>query len=95
MAELDGVMCAASSHRERDRMRAIKALILRPDFEFVCELFNVAERKLRFWIRAFIQQGIDGLLDKDRPGRPRTISVEHDERLRDLLHTLGAIQSNA
>lgn len=85
MAELDGALRAAASHRERDRLRAIKALILRPDFEFVLELFNVSERTLRVWIHVFNLQGIDGLLDKGRPGRPRAIGQEHEEHLRDLI----------
>lgn len=85
VAELDGAMRAAASHRERDRLRAIKALILRPDFEFVRELFDVSERTLRVWICAFNRQGIDGLLDRAHPGRPRAIAAEHDERLSDLI----------
>jgi transposase len=85
MAELDGAMRVAASPRERDRLRAIKALILRPDFEFVLELFNLSERTLRAWIKVFNLQGLDGLLDKGRPGRPRAIGQEHEERLRDLI----------
>jgi transposase len=85
MSELDAAMRAAASHRERDRLRAIKALILQPDFQFVLELFDLSERTLRAWISAFNLQGIDGLLDKDRPGRPRAIGQEHEERLRDLI----------
>lgn len=85
VAELDAAMRAAASHRERDRLRAIKALILRPDFEFVLELFNLSERTLRAWIKVFNLQGIEGLLDKDHPGRPRAIGQEYEERLRDLI----------
>lgn len=85
LCELDEAMRGAASPRERDRLRAIKALILRPDFEFVLELFNLSERTLRAWIKAFNLQGIDGLLDKERPGRPRAIGAQHEERLRDLI----------
>jgi transposase len=78
-------MKAAASHRERDRLRAIKALILRPDFEFARELFNLSERTLRAWIHVFNRQGIDGLLHKKSPGRPPAISAEQEERLADLI----------
>lgn len=84
-AELDAAARAAASARERDRLRAVKALLLKLDFAVVCELFGVAERTLRVWVQAFNLQGIDGLLDKDRPGRPRAIAQDQAERLRDLI----------
>ena len=84
-AELDAAIKTAASARERDRLHCVKALLLRPDFEFVRELYDLSERTLRVWIHAFNRQGIDGLLDRPRPGRPAAIPASHEERLRDLL----------
>ena len=83
--ELEGAIKAAASTRERDRLQAIKALLLDAPFHFVCELYGLSERSLRRWVCAFNLQGIDGLIDKPRPGRPAAIPAAHAERLRDLI----------
>jgi transposase len=85
MAELDGAVKAAASAREQVRLRVIKALLLGITPAQVAELFCVTDRSLLTWIKAFNLQGIEGLLDKERPGRPRAIGEEHVERLCDLL----------
>ena len=85
MSELEGAIRAAVSHREHDRLRAVKALFMGIEALLVAKLYDVHERTLRLWIRVFNRQGIDGLLDKQRPGRPRAIALEHDERLCDLI----------
>jgi len=86
MAELNAGIKAAASRAEVRRMQAIKALLLGAAHPFVCELFSIERQTLVVWIKAFNAQGIDGLTDKPRPGRPRKIGQEHTERLVDLLH---------
>jgi transposase len=85
MAELDAAIKAARTQPNQLRLQAIKALVLGIDFVRVAELFLTTERSLRTWVAAFNRQGIDALIGKGRPGRPRAIGSEHDERLRDLL----------
>jgi transposase len=53
--------------------------------DIVAELHNISRQTLLIWIKAFNTQGIDGLIEKDRPGRPRKIAADHTERLTDLL----------
>jgi transposase len=84
-AELDVAIKAAPTRPAQNRLQAIKALIMGFGFAGVGELYNMSERTLRTWVVAFNLQGIDGLLDKPRPGRPRAIGAEHTERLRDLI----------
>lgn len=52
------------------------ALILGLERAAVRHIFGIDERTLQRWIRAFNERGIDGLLDKVKPGRPRRIAPE-------------------
>ena len=85
LAELDGAIKAAVSRRSAARLQAIKALLLGLDAGAIASLFNVSRDTLTIWIKAFNAQGIEALLDRSRPGRPRAIDPEHSERLRDLI----------
>jgi putative transposase len=85
MAELETAIKAAPTQRANDRLRAMKALVLGLDAPVVAELFSVSPRTLNNWVRAFNTQGIDGLIDDPRSGRPRTIPEDQTERLRDLI----------
>lgn len=84
--ELDLAIKAAPSLAAQQRLQAIKALLLGVEHALVAKLYSVQPQTVRIWVRAFNQQGIDGLTDKPRPGRPRAIEASHTERLTDLLH---------
>lgn len=49
----------------------------------VAEHFNVSNNTVRKWRRRFIEQGIAGLHDASRPGRPREIG---DDKLMELIN---------
>jgi len=85
VGELNAAIKAAMTQRSRSRLQAVKALIMGIDYLQVAELFLTTERSVRTWVAAFNRQGIDGLIDKPRPGRPRAIGTEHEDRLRDLI----------
>lgn len=85
MEALDVAAHCAVSRQSSDRMRAIKALILGLNPPAVAETFGVSDATLRRWIRAFNESGVDGLIDKPRPGRPRVIQPDQAEAARDLL----------
>lgn len=76
---------ASSDKRARTRLQAIKALLLHIPAEQVAKLFCVCERTLRAWVRAWNKQGIDGLIDRRHPGRPRIIKHEQAQELRGVL----------
>jgi transposase len=78
-------MNAARSRRSRDRMMALRALLLGESFESVYRIFNVAPRTLQRWVARFNARGIDGVIEVKRPGRPRRIGAEHEERLREIF----------
>ena len=85
-AELDGAIRAAVSAASVRRMQAIKALLMGAMHGFVAELFSVDAQTLRVWVKAFNRQGIDGLTEKPKPGRPRAIDAAQTQQLVDLLH---------
>lgn len=57
-------------------MLAIKSLIMGVDFEVVCSIYSISDRTLGRWVAAFNRQGVDGLVDDKRSGRPRLIGQE-------------------
>lgn len=85
LADLETAAKVAPSKRSSVRLRAIKALIIGIDFMQVMALFDVAERTLRDWISAFNQQGIDGVIERNHPGRPRVIAEEQATYLHGLI----------
>ena len=66
-------------------MTAIRALILGQRHKDVAVIFNVTERSVQRWIRAFNASGIDGLIERARPGRPRRIHPDQSDRLCELI----------
>jgi transposase len=66
-------------------MMAVKALILGVQHEQVAALFSVNEDSLGRWVRRFNEQGIDGLIEGHRSGRPRSIKPEQADVYRELV----------
>jgi transposase len=52
----------------------------------VSELLGDAPRTVAYWVRRFERDGLGGLTEEERPGRPRRLSEDHiqdiDEALR-------------
>ena len=55
------------------RLNAIHLLLLGAPYPLVLRNSLVSERTLRLWIARFNEQGIDGLIYRPRPGRPRLL----------------------
>lgn len=84
-AELEIAMKAAASARSRDRMRAVRALILGETWESVMRIFEICEKTLERWVQRFNTSGIDGLVDKPRSGRPPAIPEEKAAECLELI----------
>lgn len=82
LEELRVAMEAAPNKRCYVRLNAIRLLLSGVPRESVCEIFCRTDRMVRLWIEMFNRGGIDGLITKSRPGRPRKVKLE---RVRDLL----------
>lgn len=66
-------------------MMAIRALAVGIPHVQVTLLHQVTSRTLSNWINRFNQRGIDGLIDRKRPGRPRSLPADKAEQYRDLI----------
>jgi putative transposase len=80
--ELAVAMEAAPNRRSFVRLCAIRALLLGQSRANVCLMFNRTDRMMRLWIELFNRGGIDALITRPKPGRPRKVKLE---RVRDLL----------
>ena len=56
------------------RLNAMHLLLLGAPYEVVLRNSRCGERTMRLWISRFNQLGIDGLIYRPRPGRPRLLS---------------------
>ena len=91
-SELDAAIKACVSDQSRSRLRAIKGLIIGGAFDFVCELFSISDRTLRRWVKAWNEQGIDGLIDRHHPGRPRAIAEEQAEYFEKVIEDPSLVE---
>lgn len=42
----------------------------------IAELLGDSQRTVRYWINSYLDRGLQGLVDEERPGRPRKLSAE-------------------
>ena len=82
LQELSVAMEAASNKRSYIRLAAIRSLLLGITRTTVCQQFCRTDRMVRLWIELFNRGGIDALITRPKPGRPRKVKLE---RVRDLL----------
>lgn len=75
-------MDAAPNKRSYIRLAAMRALLMGIARATVCQMFCRSDRMVRLWITQFNGAGIDGLITKARPGRPRKVELK---RVEDLL----------
>lgn len=80
--ELSVAMEAAPNKRSYIRLAAIRSLLLGLTRITVCQQFCRTDRMVRLWIELFNRGGIDALITRPKPGRPRKVKLE---RVRDLL----------
>jgi len=80
--ELRVAMEAAPNKRSYIRLNAIRCLLLGQERKMVCETFSRSDRMVRLWIEMFNRGGIDALITKPKPGRPRKVKLE---RVADVL----------
>ena len=65
------VMEAAPNKRSYIRLAAIRALLMNLPRATVCQMFDRTDRMVRLWIECFNRGGIDALISRPKPGRPR------------------------
>ena len=79
-AQLRELECRASrasgAHRDVTRARVILALLVDPSPSAAGRAVGVDVKTVRRWRDRFALEGLPGLADKDRPGRPLQIRAE-------------------
>jgi transposase len=85
MSDLDIAAAASPSQRGHNRLLAIRALMLGISHNQVAALFCINRRTLLNWIHRFNEQGIDGLIERPRSGRPRAIKPDHVEKIKEII----------
>lgn len=75
-------MEAAPNKRSYVRLNTIRSLLLGLSRATLCQQFCRTDRMVRLWIEIFNRGGIDALITKPKPGRPRKVRLS---RVRDLL----------
>ncbi len=80
--ELRVAVEAAPNRRSSIRLNAIRSLLLGGPRKTVCDIFCRTDRSIRLWIELFNRGGIDALITRVKPGRPRKVKLQ---QVRDIL----------
>lgn len=67
------------------RLNAIHLLMIGVESEKVLKNSNISRRMFYTWIHRFNTLGLDGLIHKPRPGRPRILNAEMKDKIIELL----------
>jgi transposase len=57
----------------------------------VAQALGDSPRTVQNWLRRFEEEGLAGLTEADRPGRPRALTDEHRAQIGDALRSLPAV----
>lgn len=67
------------------RAQAVRAVVQGRRIQQVSAAFQLTYSALRKWVHRFANQGLQGLLDRPRSGRPRTVTCELEQQLNRLI----------
>ena len=93
LAELETAAGPTVSLTSHVRIMAIKALLLGITHDQVAKLYETTRRNLSRWIDRFNRSGIDGLIQRPRPGRPRKITHDKREEYIALIYSAAQLES--
>jgi transposase len=85
LSTLDTVLKQTKEARVFRRAQAVQAVVAGQHVSAVSATFHVANSALRTWVQRFAQEGLQGLLDRPRSGRPPTVPWELAQPLHRLV----------
>ena len=85
LTTLDTMLKQTKEARVFRRAQAVHAVVAGQHVSAVSATFHVANSARRKWVQRFAHQGPQGLLDRPRPGRPRTVTCELEQHLNHLV----------
>jgi transposase len=65
--------------RVRQRILAIRLLVMGHTVPQAAPMVGLKERQVRNWVHRFEAQGLEGLRDRPRPGQPKHLRTENEE----------------
>ena len=74
--ELQVAMDAAPNKRSYVRLAALRSLLLVYGRKDGCRIHARTDRMARLWIELFNRGGLDALITRPKPGRPRKVQLE-------------------
>jgi transposase len=84
LATLETVLKQTQEARVFRRAQAIREVVAGHHVNAVSATFHFTHSALRTWVQRFANQGVSGLVDRPRPGRPRKVTgalAQHLNRL--------------
>lgn len=83
--ELQELLKSTKDFRLFRRAQALLEIIHGRSILETAKLFSYGESNLRIWVRRFERDGIFGLLDQPRPGRPKKLTEDVEKILLEIL----------
>ena len=88
ITQLDEALAGADS-KTRLRLQAIKLLAARLSGKQIADVLGVHPNTVYSWIRRYKAEGVGGLSDRPRSGRPPKADEKYLATLQDLMHNVG------
>src|SRR5262247_1883434 len=85
LTTLDTLLKQTKAARVFRRAQAVREVVAGHHINTVSEAFHLANSALRKWVQRFAQEGPQGLRDRPRSGRPRTVTCTLEEPLNRLV----------
>jgi transposase len=85
LATLETVLKQTQEARVFRRAQAIREVVAGHHVNTVSATFHFTNSALRKWVQRFANQGVSGLVDRPRPGRPRKVTCELAQHLNRLV----------
>src|SRR5438309_9685126 len=83
--ELRGLATTARNANQSRRLLSLAAVLDGMDREEAARIGGMDRQTLRDWVHRFNERGPDGLINIKPSGRPRKLSAEQEEDLRQLV----------
>jgi transposase len=85
LTTLETVLKQTKEVRVFRRAQAVRAVVAGHHVNAVSATFHFTNSALRKWVQRFATQGVAGLVDRPRPGRPRKVTCALERHLNRLV----------
>jgi transposase len=85
LTTLDTALKQTREARVFRRAQAVREVVAGHHINAVAATFHFANSALRKWVQRFAHQGVAGLVDRPRPGRPRKVTCALEQHLNRLV----------